>query len=108
MRYRLVGDAAAVRVRKGNDVMTGGEVGVGQRYRLVRSSGGPPLTVWVVVKVYVPWQNGIKHGCLKSVDGSGGTMTLATSVIADKKRFVRDLSRENSPPMISPVRASSS
>jgi hypothetical protein len=43
----------------------------------------------------VPWQDGIEHACLKSVGGSDGTMTLATSVIADKKRFVRDVSRSS-------------
>jgi hypothetical protein len=41
------------------------------------------------------WQGGfehacLKHACLKSVDGSAGTMTLATSVVADKKRFMRE------------------
>ena len=64
-------------------------VEVGQWYRLVRPGGGHPLTVWEVVKVYVPWQGGFEHACLKSTDGSGGTMTLATSVVADKRRFVR-------------------
>jgi hypothetical protein len=76
-------------------VTAGAEIGVGQRYRLVRPGGGPPLTVWEVVKLYVPWQGGIEHACLKSVGGSGGTMTLATSVIADIKRFVRDVSRSS-------------
>jgi hypothetical protein len=76
-------------------VSAGGPVEIGQRYRIVRAGGGPSLTVWEVVKVYVPWQHGFEHVCLKSVDGSGGTMTLATSVITDKKRFVRDVSGVN-------------
>src|SRR5207237_6119508 len=34
-----------------------------------------------------PWaRGGFKHACLKSADDPGGTMTLATSVVADKKR----------------------
>jgi hypothetical protein len=74
-------------------VTADGSVEVGQHYRLVRPAGGPPLTVWEVVKIYVPWQGGFKHACLKSADGSGGTMTLATSVVTDKKRFVRDVSK---------------
>lgn len=67
----------------------GGQVEIGQRYRIVRS-GGARSTVWEVVRIYRPWQGGFEHACLKSVDGSAGTMTLATSVIADKKRFVRE------------------
>ena len=64
-------------------------VEVGQRYRIVRA-GGAPSTVWEVVRIYQPWQGGFEHACLKSVDGTAETMTLATSVIADKKRFVRE------------------
>jgi hypothetical protein len=52
--------------------------------------GGPSPTVWEVVTVYIPWEGGFEHACLKSVDGSAGTMTLATSVVADKRRFVRE------------------
>ena len=66
------------------------QVEIGQRYRTVRAEGGHLPTVWEVVKIYRPWQDGNEHACLKSVDGLAGTMTLATSVIADKKRFVRD------------------
>jgi hypothetical protein len=65
-------------------------VEVGQRYRTVRAGGGSSSTVWEVVEVYVPWEGGFEHARLKSVDGSAGTMTLATSVVADKKRFVRE------------------
>ena len=63
---------------------------VGQRYRTVRAGGGPSSTVWEVVEVYVPWEGGFEHARLKSIDGSAGTMTLATSVVADKKRFMRE------------------
>jgi hypothetical protein len=70
-------------------VVAGGQVETGQRYRIVKSGGGP-LTVWEVVRIYRPWPGGFEHACLKSVDGSAGTMTLATSVVADKKRFVRE------------------
>ena len=63
---------------------------VGQRYRTVRAGGGPSSTVWEVVEVYVPWEGGFEHARLKGVDGSAGTMTLATSVVADKKRFMRE------------------
>jgi hypothetical protein len=48
------------------------------------------LTVWEVVEVYVPWEGGFEHARLKSVDSSAGTMTLASSVVADKSRFVRE------------------
>ena len=65
-------------------------VEVGQRYRTVRAGGGPSSTVWEVVEVYVPWEGGFEHARLKSIDGSAGTMTLATSVVADKKRFMRE------------------
>ena len=67
----------------------GGKVETGQRYRVVRA-GGAPSTVWEVVRIYRPWPGGFEHACLKSVDGSAETMTLATSVVADKKRFVRE------------------
>jgi hypothetical protein len=65
-------------------------VEVGQRYRTVRLGSGPSSTRWEVVEIYVPWRGGFEHARLKSVDGSAETMTLATSVVADKKRFERD------------------
>jgi hypothetical protein len=65
------------------------QVEIGQRYRIVRA-GGVLSTLWEVTKVYLPWEGGFEHACLKSVDGLSGTMTLATSVIADKTRFVRE------------------
>ena len=61
------------------------QVEIGQR---VRAGGGPSPTVWEVVKVYMLWQDGFEHACIKSIAGLSETMTLATSVIADKKRFV--------------------
>jgi hypothetical protein len=64
-------------------------VEIGQRYRIIRA-GGAPSTLWEVTKVYLPWQGGFEHACLKRVDGLSESMTLATSVIADKTRFVRD------------------
>jgi hypothetical protein len=69
----------------------GGQVEVGQRYRIVRAGGTATLTIWEVVEVYVPWEGGFEHARLKSVDSSAGTMTLASSVVADKSRFVRDI-----------------
>jgi hypothetical protein len=71
-------------------VVASRQVEVGQRYRTVRVGGGPSPTVWEVVTVYIPWEGGFEHAGLKSVDGSAGTMTLATSVVADKRRFVRE------------------
>jgi hypothetical protein len=62
-------------------------VEVGQRYRIV-APGGVPSGIWEVTRVYMPWYGGIEHACIKSVAGRAETMTLATSVIADKKRFV--------------------
>jgi hypothetical protein len=68
-------------------VSAGGQVETGQRYRVVRV-GGAPSTVWEVVRIYRPWPGCLEHACLRSVDRSAGTMTLATSVVADTKRFV--------------------
>ena len=62
-------------------------VEVGQRYRMIRA-GGVPSDLWEVTRVYLPWYSGIEHACIKSIAGRSETMTLATSVIADKKRFV--------------------
>jgi hypothetical protein len=70
-------------------VTAGEHVEIGQRYRVVRAAG-VPSTVWEVVRIYMPWPGGFEHGCLKSIGGSSETMTLATSVIGDKKRFVRE------------------
>jgi hypothetical protein len=66
-----------------------GKTEVGQRYRIV-AAGGVPSHLWEVMRVYMPWYGGLEHARLKSVDGSAETMTLATSVVADKKRFERD------------------
>jgi hypothetical protein len=44
--------------------------------------------LWEVTRVYTPWHGGIEHACIKSIAGGLETMTLATSVIADKRRFV--------------------
>jgi hypothetical protein len=63
-------------------------VEIGQRYRMVRADGAPSPTVFEVVNVYVPWPGGFEHACIKGVARLSETMTLATSVIADKKRFV--------------------
>ena len=68
----------------------GVRVEIGQRYRIAKTGGIVPLTVWEVVRIYLPWQGGFEHACLKSVDGSNGRMTLATSVIVDKRRFMRE------------------
>jgi hypothetical protein len=50
----------------------------------------PSSTVWEVVKVFLPWPGGIEHARLKSVVDQAETMTLATAVVADKARFVRN------------------
>jgi hypothetical protein len=47
-------------------------------------------SIWEVTNVYLPWQGGFEHACLKSIGGLSETMTLATSVITDKTRFVRE------------------
>jgi hypothetical protein len=60
---------------------------VGQRYRLIRA-GGVTSDLWEVTWVYMPPYGGIEHACIKSIAGRSETMTLATSVIADKSRFV--------------------
>jgi hypothetical protein len=83
------------RVAERNIMRASAGVEVGQRYRTVRPDGGAAPTVWNVVKVYVPWHGGWEHACLKSVDGSAGAMTLATSVIAGRKRFLREVDAPN-------------
>jgi hypothetical protein len=62
-------------------------VEVGQQYRMIRA-GGVTSDLWEVTRVYMPWYGGIEHACIKSIVGRSETMTLATSVIADKSRFV--------------------
>jgi hypothetical protein len=74
---------------KGIFVVTSKTVEVGQRYRIVRE-GGVASGLWEVTRVYMPWYGGIEHACIKSIAGRSETMTLATSVIADKNRFVPD------------------
>jgi hypothetical protein len=59
---------------------------VGQRYRIV-APGGVASGLWEITRVYMPWYGGIEHACIKNIAGRSETMTLATSVIADKKRF---------------------
>jgi hypothetical protein len=66
-----------------------GKTEVGQRYRIV-AAGRVPSHLWEVTRVYMPWYGGLEHACLKSIAGLSETMTLATSVGADKKRFERD------------------
>ena len=65
------------------------QVEIGQRYRTVRA-GGALSSLWEVTEIYLPWQGGFEHARLKSIAGLSETMTLATSVIADKTRFVRE------------------
>ena len=74
-------------MRKGRVLAASRTVEVGQRYRIVRA-GGVRSAVWEVTRIFTPWQGGFEHVCIKDVDGPGETMTLATSVIVDKRRFV--------------------
>jgi hypothetical protein len=83
------------RAAERNIMSASARVEVGQRYRTIRPDGGAAQTVWNVVKVYVPWHGGLEHACLKSVDGSAGAMTLASSVIAGRKRFLREVDAPN-------------
>jgi hypothetical protein len=39
----------------------------------------------------MPWYGGFEHACIKSITGRSETMTLATSVIADKTRFLPEV-----------------
>jgi hypothetical protein len=75
-------------------VRAGGQIETGQRYRTV---DGAPSTIWEVVMIYRPWPGGFEHACLKSVDRSAGTMTLATSVVGDRRRFVRESEKPRQP-----------
>jgi hypothetical protein len=60
---------------------------IGQRYRIV-APGGASSGLWEVTRVYLPWDGGFEHACIKSIAGRSETVTLATSVIADRSRFV--------------------
>jgi hypothetical protein len=64
-------------------------VEVGQRYRTAGAPGSFLPIVWEVLAVYLPWRGGFEHARLRSVDVRAETMTLATSVVADKARFTR-------------------
>jgi hypothetical protein len=70
-------------------VVGGRKVEIGQRYRIVRAGFVVQSTEWEVVKVFMPWPGSLEHARLKSVIDHAETMTLATSVITDKTRFVR-------------------
>jgi hypothetical protein len=61
-----------------------------QRYRIV-APGGAPSGIWEVTRVFMPWYGGFEHACIKSIAGRSETMTLATSVIADKTRFLPEV-----------------
>ena len=78
-----------MRTSKGNDVTSNHRVEVGQRYRTASVPGGRLPTVWLVVEIYRPWRDGFEHARLKSDNERAETMTLATSVVADKARFIR-------------------
>jgi hypothetical protein len=79
---------------KGTVVVASKPVEVGQRYRILGASGVPvvvgagglALALWAVTRVFM--RGGIEHACIKNLTGRPETMTLATSVIADKSRFV--------------------
>ena len=63
------------------------KIEVGQRYRIV-APGGVPSGVWEVTREFKPWDGGAEHACITSIAGRSATMTLATPVIGDKRRFV--------------------
>ncbi|HYM31912.1 MAG TPA: hypothetical protein VEU47_11460 [Candidatus Cybelea sp.] len=63
---------------------------IGQRYRTVSSAGVASGPVWVVTKVFRPWHGGFEHVCLESEESQTRSMTFAATVIADKRRFVRE------------------
>jgi hypothetical protein len=42
-----------------------------------------------VVGIYLPWRGGFEHARMKSKNDRAETMTLASSVVTDKARFVR-------------------
>jgi hypothetical protein len=79
---------------KGTVVVASKPVEVGQRYRILGASGVPvvvgagglALALWEVTRVFM--RGDIEHACIKNLTGRPETMTLATSVIADKSRFV--------------------
>jgi hypothetical protein len=61
----------------------------GQRYRSVREGGVSMPIVWEIVEVYTLLNNGIEHARLRRVDDPSEARTLATSVVTDPGRFVR-------------------
>jgi hypothetical protein len=46
--------------------------------------------VWEIVEVYTLLNNGIEHARLRRVDDPSEARTLATSVVTDPGRFVRE------------------
>jgi hypothetical protein len=64
-------------------------VEVGQRYRTATTSYGTTPTEWQVVGIFPSSASGIEHARLVSMDGRSETMTLASSVVADRARFTR-------------------
>lgn len=59
---------------------------VGDRYRDIGTAF--PKAVWIVSELFTS-RNGIEHAHLTSVADATDSKTLALSVIADPKRFVR-------------------
>ena len=62
---------------------------IGQHYRTVNAAGAEIGLIWAVTKIFKPWHGGFEHVCLQSIETYSRSMTFATSVIADKARFVR-------------------
>jgi hypothetical protein len=70
-------------------VISNRDIEVGQHYRTTSAAGGPAPVVWQVVGIYLPWRGGFEHARMKSKNDRAETMTLASSVVTDKARFVR-------------------
>ena len=66
--------------------MTSKQPQIGDRYRDIATTF--PKVVWVLSELFTT-RNGIEHAHLVSASDASNSKTLALSVVADPKRFVR-------------------
>jgi len=66
--------------------MTSNQPQVGDRYRDIATTS--PKVVWILSELFTS-RNGIEHAHLTSASDATNSKTLALSVVADPKRFVR-------------------
>jgi hypothetical protein len=70
-------------------VVASRRVEVGQQYRSITASGAVMGPVWTVTRIFRPWPTSFEHVRLECDEKVPRSMTFATSVLADRTRFVR-------------------